>query len=91
MKTPGHDTYADHPGRVDMLGLPVAGYRPQTSGAVATVNVNKMLEEQVLSRLDELAMDSKVDPRWLAVGRTHLEIAFMAINRAVFKPERVKL
>jgi hypothetical protein len=32
-----------------------------------------------------------VDQRWLAIGRTHIEEAFMAINRAVFQPQRVKL
>lgn len=55
-----------------------------------TINVNKELEEKVLQRLDALA-ETDVDKRWLAVGRTHIEQAFMAINRAVLKPERIKL
>jgi hypothetical protein len=72
-------------------GLPVAGYRPQTGGAVASVKVNKQIEERVLRRLDELKADASIDQRWLAIGRTAIEQGFMAINRAVFKPERVKL
>ena len=75
-------------------GLPVNGYRPQSGGAVDLVNVNKVLEEQVLRRLDELATmvgPDGVDGRWLAIGRTRIEEAFMAVNRAVFKPARVKL
>ncbi len=32
-----------------------------------------------------------IDQRWLAIGRAHLEQAFMAINRAIFKPGRVEL
>ncbi len=72
-------------------GLPVAGYRPQNQRNVDLVNENKTLEERVLLQLDFLATFDDVDKRWLAVGRTQLEQAFMAINRSVFKPERVKL
>lgn len=68
---------------------PVAGYTAQSSASVALVNHNKKLEEQVLQRLDDLSNTTGVDPRWLAIGRTHLEIAFMAINRSIFKPQRV--
>lgn len=31
------------------------------------------------------------DPRWLAIARTHVQEAFMALNRAVFQPQRIKL
>lgn len=72
-------------------GLPVAGYRPQSSDNVALVNRNKEIEERALRILDELRENADVDQRWLAVGRTHLEQAFMAINRSVFRPGRVSL
>ncbi len=72
-------------------GLPVAGYKPQSADRVDLVNVNKQIEEVALRRLDALKLDPKVDQRWLAIGRTQLEQAFMAINRAVFKPGRVAL
>jgi hypothetical protein len=83
-------------------GLPVAGYRSQKDIAVSLVNRNKQVEEQVLRILDELATmrgpdapanphELALDQRWLSIGRTHIEQGFMAINRAIFKPERVKL
>lgn len=72
-------------------GLPVHGYRPQSTAAIDAVNYNKTMEENVLRVLDDLSRDSAVDPRWLAIGRTHIEQGFMAINRAIFKPERVNL
>ena len=72
-------------------GLPVAGYRAQGADKVATVNRNKQAEEAVLRILDQLADDREVDKRWLAIGRTQIEQGFMAVNRAVFKPERVEL
>lgn len=72
-------------------GLPVSGYKPQSDDRVATVNVNKALEERVLRQLDEMKADATVDQRWLAIGRTAIEKGFMAVNRAVFQPGRVKL
>jgi hypothetical protein len=33
----------------------------------------------------------KYDQRWLAIGRTQLQEAFMSINRAVFQPQRIAL
>lgn len=72
-------------------GLPVAGYRPQSDTKVQTVNEFKKTEECILRALDNLKQDTEIDQRWLAIGRTKLEEAFMAINRSVFKPDRVTL
>ena len=72
-------------------GLPVAGYRPQSDSNVDRVNQMKRQEEQVLRSLDDLKEDPDVDQRWLAIGRTSLEQAFMAINRSIFKPTRITL
>lgn len=71
--------------------LPVAGYTSQSDDKVATVNINKQIEESILRRLDDLKDRPDIDQRWLAIGRTDLEKAFMAINRAVFQPQRVNL
>lgn len=72
-------------------GLPVAGYRPQDTAAVDLVNANKAAEERMLRILDELASWPGIDRRWLAIGRTHLEKGWMAVNRAIFQPSRVRL
>ena len=76
-------------------GLPVAGYRPQPIAAIDTVNGFKRDEERILRKLDAMTRQPQwpedPDQRWLAIGRTHLEQAFMAINRAVFRPDRVTL
>lgn len=72
-------------------GLPIPGYRPQSDATVQLVSENKGLEERILRKLDVLAECKDIDQRWLAIGRTHIEEAFMAINRAVFKPARVSL
>ena len=68
---------------------PVAGYTNQSDKRIDLVNKNKLIEEQVLQILDDLKTEVDVDQRWLAIGRTKLEEAFMAINRSIFKPSRV--
>lgn len=71
--------------------LPVAGYKAQTPETVRTVNLNKQAEEATLQILDALESYPGIDRRWLSIGRTHIEQGWMAVNRAVFKPGRVKL
>src|SRR5260370_10524118 len=83
--------YEKQRSNMEHQALPVEGYKPQSQTSVDKVNQNKRLEEQVLRVLDELSLDLEVDKRWLAIGRTHLEQAFMAINRAIFKPNRVEI
>jgi hypothetical protein len=76
-------------------GLPVPGYAPtQSQEAVEAVSSMKRTEERVLRFLDEMTAPqaiSPVDQRWLAIGRTHIEQGFMAVNRAIFRPGRVDL
>jgi hypothetical protein len=72
-------------------GLPVHGYVSQSDENVNTVNLNKMMEEHLLRILDKMKLNPNYDQRWLAIGRTHIEEGFMAINRAVFRPKRVTL
>jgi hypothetical protein len=75
----------------DLKSLPVYGYADQPQRNVTLVNSNKVLEEQVLRHLDALSLEGKIDYRWYAIGRTHIEQGFMAINRAVFQPNRIEL
>lgn len=74
-----------------IVGLPVAGYKPQSDDAVSLVNANKRIEEEVLRLLDALSANPEIDKRWLAVGRTQIEQGFMAVNRSIFRPGRVDL
>ena len=72
-------------------GLPVAGYKPQADDAVQLVNINKLIEEEALRALDALRDNPAVDQRWLQIGRTQIEQGFMAVNRSIFRPGRVRL
>lgn len=72
-------------------GLPVAGYLPQSTEKVELVNTNKRMEEHCLRALDHLATLPNTDKRWLAIGRTGIEQAWMAVNRSIFRPARIPL
>ena len=72
------------------IPLPVKGYTTQADAKVKLVNDNKTLEEEILCVLDVYSENPDIDKRWLAIGRTGIETAFMAINRAIFKPTRIK-
>lgn len=67
----------------------INGYTVQPLENIDMVNNNKIVEEGVLRMLDELNEMAGVDWRWLAIGRTHIEQGFMAINRAIFRPRRL--
>jgi hypothetical protein len=73
--------------------LPVSGYKAQPQEVIDAVNGFKADEERVLRKLDDLreSCAASVDQRWLAIGRTQLEQAFMAINRSLFRPGRAVL
>lgn len=72
--------------------LPVAGYTAQTDDKVQVVNRNKELEERLLRICDEMRQSADVyDGRWVSIAVTHFQEGFMALNRAVFKPSRIKL
>jgi len=71
--------------------LTISGYRPQARDAVYLVNDNKRMEEEVLRALDHMTGNTMFDQRWTAIARTNIEQGFMAINRAVFRPSRVRL
>lgn len=72
-------------------GLPVAGYRAQTQEKVDIVNEHKFTEERLLRIIDQQHSDGILDGRWASIAKTHIEQAFMALNRAVFQPSRAKL
>jgi hypothetical protein len=71
--------------------IPVKGYKPQSQETIDAVNANKMNEEIILRILDRAQSDNTIDKRWLAIARTHIEQGFMALNRAIFNPERIKM
>jgi len=72
--------------------LPVHGYSAQPDEKVQAVNTNKQFEEKLLRLIEsEASTIPDMDMRWFAVAKTHFEQGFMALNRAIFQPKRVRL
>lgn len=71
--------------------LPIAGYTSQTDLNVKRVNANKELEERVMRVLDAHRAEAAYDQRFVSMAISHVQEAFMCLNRAVFKPERIRL
>lgn len=81
----------------------VAGYTAQPDAKVALVNEFKADEERLLRKIDEISRKAAravaengiealdVDLEWLFSGKKKLQEGFMALNRAVFQPQRIKL
>lgn len=68
----------------------IRGYRDMTAGEIATINAIKDMAADVGSyvRILEADLDGDgYDQRWVAIAKTHLQQGFMAMVRAVAKPE----
>lgn len=78
----------------DLTPLPVAGYTAQSSDNVELVNSFKQFEERLLRELDVMrdsVQPGRFDQRWLSIAQSHFEQGFMALNRSVFRPARIRL
>lgn len=74
--------------RIDTGSQNVIGYRKHTQAEIDAVNNTKDAENQLGDWIAQLQRDvPNVDPRWVAIARTHFQQGFMALNRAVFQPE----
>ena len=74
----------------DHKPMPIPGYTAQADENVQLVSVNKVLEERVLRQIDFIQSLSDIDKRWVDIAREHIEQGFMALNRAVFQPQRIE-
>lgn len=64
------------------------GYRDQSEQALSIVNTIKTMENGFGDFIETMRRDfPELDERWVAIARTHLQQGFMALNRAVFRPE----
>lgn len=70
-------------------GLPVKGYKPQTSEAVAIVNENKKIEERILREFDLLAKRGELDKRQHITARAAVKRGFMALCSDLFQTKCV--
>jgi hypothetical protein len=73
----------------------IIGYRVLSDEDVTLINAIKTVGldmRQVISTIEllnqvEAGQEQPYDPRWIGIARTHLQQGFMALTRAVAKPE----
>ena len=69
---------------------PIKGYRKLDESELADINRCKEIEAMVLATVAMLRDTTRYDPRWLAIGQTHIEQGFMALKRAIAQPTAVE-
>jgi hypothetical protein len=72
----------------------IKGYRDLSEAEIALMNTIKsegVALEWIVTKLENLVAfptgEVVPDPRWLAIGKTHLQQGLMALTRAVAKPD----
>jgi hypothetical protein len=73
----------------DIPITPVSGYRQLTAEDIALMNENKLIEELALRQVDRHVRQHnsiEIDQRFVAMARSHMQIGFMLLNRAVAQP-----
>ena len=65
----------------------ITGYRTLSDAEIAIINRVKAKAEEVRELLAEVQAHNDIDGRWLAIGQTDLQKGFMAVIRAVARPE----
>jgi hypothetical protein len=67
----------------------IAGYRELSEDEIARMNEIKEFGGQLGALIQHLEIQGSAvaDPRWVAIGKTHLQQGLMALTRAVAKPE----
>lgn len=65
----------------------IKGYRELSQEEIDAMNAIKMKAAEIGSLIDSLGANPDTDGRWLSIAKTDLQKGFMALTRAVAKPE----
>ena len=71
---------------VDNQHQKITGYRDLTVEEIAMMNEGKSLAVLVGEFVAKLAANKELDQRWVAIGRTDAQTAFMALIRSIARP-----
>jgi hypothetical protein len=64
----------------------IKGYRELTEQDIEQINDMKDLEQVLLTCINAMSKVQEFDQRWVSIGRTHIEQGFMALVRAIARP-----
>lgn len=72
---------------VDNQHQKIDGYRDLTQAEIALMNRIKAAETELGTLWTDVSRHGGLDMRWFDIARTHFEEGFMAMVRAVARPE----
>jgi len=67
--------------------IKIAGYRELNQEEIDLINQIKNIGVIIGALIKMLSEKAEVNQRWLSIGKTDLQKGFMALTRAVEKPE----
>ena len=65
----------------------ITGYRDLSEDEIAVMNSIKQVGNDVGKLVEAMKLNQSFDQRWVSIGMTDLQKGFMALTRAVAKPE----
>lgn len=65
----------------------IQGYRELSDCEIALINQIKDQAERTRELLDSLSVSAVYDQRWIGIARTELQQGYMALVRAVARPQ----
>lgn len=65
----------------------IKGYRNLSNEEILQINEVKALAEVVGEKVEELFNYENTDKRWAAIAKTDLQTGFMALVRAIARPD----
>ena len=69
------------------MTTPITGYRTLSESEIERINAIKALAGLTGRIIENLINERETDQRWAAIAKTELQQGFMALVRAVAKPE----
>lgn len=63
----------------------IKGYRELSAVEIAVMNEGKELAVQIGAYIAKLEAIESTDKRWISIGKTHAQEAFMALTRSIAK------
>ena len=82
----GYESWSPAQAFKDGYRARITGYRQLSDVEIALMNRIKEFGPKLQGVIDDLFANG-ADPRWVAIGKTHLQEGLMALNRSVSKPE----
>jgi hypothetical protein len=67
----------------------INGYRNLNAAEVQLINALKLAGNEIGRMIEAMERTGDFDQRWVAIGKTNIQQGFMALTRAIARPEGI--